>query len=107
MINVGTSMPHTRGAAAHEWTTRARARALMPTLPGLLPLLSHATAAAGGALGADRNPALWPVTVPPRISRTRVQPLETGREGRGTLTAPPSCPDQEAAGMWMSFPRPS
>jgi len=27
----------------------------------------------GGALGADRNPAPWPVTVRPRISRTRVQ----------------------------------
>src|SRR6266478_4932251 len=48
-----------------------------PPFPGFF---IHATAAAGGALGADPDPALWPVTVPPRISTTRVQP--TGTEKR-------------------------
>src|SRR2546430_15294354 len=77
----------------------------MPTLPGLLPLLSHATAAAGGALGADRNPALWPVTVPPRISRTRVQPAGTEKREMSTLTATASLSEQEARGIVDAIPQ--
>src|SRR5256886_15769486 len=76
----------------------------MPTLPGLLPLLSHATAAAGGALGADRNPALWPLTVPPRISRTRVQPAGTEKREMSTLTATASLSEQEARGIVDAIP---
>src|SRR2546430_2604334 len=77
----------------------------MPTLPGLLPLLSHATAAAGGALGADRNPALWPVTVPPHISRTRVQPAGSEKREMSTLTATASLSEQEARGIVDAMPQ--
>src|SRR5256884_3349431 len=77
----------------------------MPTLPGLLPLLSHATAAAGGALGADRNPALWPVTVPPHISRTRVQAAGTEKREMSTLTATASLSEQEARGIVDAIPQ--
>src|SRR5437016_13683390 len=77
----------------------------MPTLPGLLPLLSHATAAAGGALGADRSPALWPVTVPPRISRARVQPAGTEKREMSTLTATASLSEQEARRIVDAIPQ--
>src|SRR5207245_455744 len=77
----------------------------MPTLPGLLPLLSHATAAAGDALGVDRNPALWPVTVAPRISRTRVQPAGTEKRERSTLTSTASLSEQEARGIVDAIPQ--
>src|SRR5947209_14531540 len=77
----------------------------MPTLPRLLPLLSPASSAAGGALGADRNPALWPVTVPPRISRTRVQPAGNEKREMSTLTATASLSEQEARGIVDAIPQ--
>src|SRR2546426_2281336 len=63
------------------------------------------THAAGGALGADRNPALWPVTVPPHISRTRVQPAGTEKREMSTLTATASLSEQEARGIVDAIPQ--
>src|SRR2546425_638631 len=65
----------------------------------------HATAAAGGALGADPDPALWLVTVPPRISRTRVQPAGTEKREMSTLTATASLSEQEARGIVDAIPQ--
>src|SRR6266446_1132737 len=73
-----------------------------PPFPGFF---IHATAAAGGALGADPDPALWPVTVPPRISRTRVQPAGTEKREMSTLTATASLSEQEARGIVDAIPQ--
>src|SRR5439155_22207172 len=63
------------------------------------------TRGAGGALGADRNPALWPVTVPPRICRTRVQSAGTEKREMSTLTATASLSEQEARGIVDAIPQ--
>src|SRR5437879_9432115 len=53
----GVHVGGARGAAPREWGAGARARRLVPALPGLLPLLSSSTAATGGTRGARRDPA--------------------------------------------------
>src|SRR2546425_10235934 len=60
-----------RRAAPREWGTRARARRLVSAVPGLLPLLSPATAAISGTRGAHRDPASVAVSsLSPRVAET-------------------------------------
>src|SRR2546425_6900135 len=80
-----------RRAAPREWGTRARARRLVSAVPGLLPLLSPATAAISGTRGAHRDPASVAVSsLSPRVAET--PPTSPGnREGsRETPASSPS-----------------